>query len=57
MASLLFPEDDPNTLAPLLQLPDERPPSLQPDPRADALGQTYRDITDYMAQQHQKGGR
>jgi hypothetical protein len=55
MASLLLPDDDPNTPAPLLQLPDERPPSLQPDPRADALGQTYRDITDYMAQQHQKG--
>jgi hypothetical protein len=40
---------------PLLQPPDERPPSLQPDPRVDALGQTYQDITDYMAQQHQKG--
>jgi hypothetical protein len=43
------------TPRPLLQLPDERPPSFQPDPRADALGQTYKDITDYMAQQHQKG--
>jgi hypothetical protein len=40
---------------PLLQPPDERPPSLRPDPRADALGQTWKDITDYMAQQHQKG--
>jgi hypothetical protein len=55
MASLLLPDDDPTAPAPLLQLPDERPPSLQPDPRADALGQTYKDITDYMAQQHQKG--
>jgi hypothetical protein len=55
MASLLFPDDDPAAPTPLLQLPDERPPSLQPDPRADALGQTYKDITDYMAQQHQKG--
>jgi hypothetical protein len=55
VASLLFPDDAPAAPAPLLQLPDERPPSLRPDPRADALGQTYQDITDYMAQQHQKG--
>ena len=54
MASLLLPDDDPATPSPLLQLPDERPPSLQPDPRADALGQTYRDITDYMAQKQQE---
>ena len=54
MASLLLPDDDPNTPIPLLQLPDERPPSLQPDPRTDALGQTYKDITDYMAQKQQE---
>jgi hypothetical protein len=40
---------------PLLQLPDERPPSLQPDPRADALGQTYQAVTDYLARKHQEG--
>ena len=54
MASLLLPDDDQQSPTPLLQLPDERPPSLQPDPRADALGQTYRDITDYMAQKQQE---
>ena len=54
MASLLLPDDDPDTPAPLLQLPDERPPSLQPDPRADALGQTWKDVTDYMAQKQQE---
>ena len=54
MASLLLPDDDPATPPPLLQLPDERPPSLQPDPRADALGQTWKDITDYMAQKQQE---
>ena len=54
MASLLLPDDDPAAPAPLLQLPDERPPSLQSDPRADALGQTYRDVTDYMARKQQE---
>jgi hypothetical protein len=39
----------------LLQLPDERPPSLQPDPRADALGQTFQAIVDYEKRKHQEG--
>ena len=55
MASLLLPDDDPSAPAPLLQLPDERPPSLQPDPRVDALGQTFQAIADYMAQKQQEG--
>ena len=54
MASLLLPDDDPAAPAPLLLSSDERPPSLQPDPRADALGQTYKDIADYMAQKQQE---
>src|SRR6478736_1609920 len=41
--------------APLLQLPDERPPSLQPDPRVDALGQTFQAIVDYEKRKHQEG--
>jgi hypothetical protein len=41
--------------APLLQLPDERPPFLQPDPRADALGQTFQAIVDYEKRKHQEG--
>ena len=55
MASLLYPDDDqsqwPTTSGGLLTPPDDRPAVLQPDPRADALGQTYQDISDYMARQ------
>jgi hypothetical protein len=40
---------------PLLQPPDERPPSLQPDPRVDALGQTFQAIVDYEKRKHQEG--
>jgi hypothetical protein len=44
MASLLLPDEQ--TLQPLLPLddPDKLPPALQPDPRAEALGQLYREI-------------
>lgn len=55
MASLLFPDDE-RSVQPLLipPPPDERGP-LAPDPRADALaqatGQVYQQVSDYIAKQ------
>jgi len=46
MASLLLPDEQTQPLQPLLPLddPDKLPPALQPDPRAEALGQLYRQL-------------
>jgi hypothetical protein len=52
MASLLYPDEE-QSQAPLslLQPPDDRPPVLQPDPRADALGTVYQQVMDAMEAQ------
>ena len=55
MASLLYPDDDRSQWpTSLLPVDDGTPPVLQADPRADALGQTYRDVSDYLARQQAK---
>jgi hypothetical protein len=58
MASLLYPDEEQAQIqAPqggplsLLQPPDDRPPALQPDPRADALGTVYQQVMDAMEAQ------
>jgi hypothetical protein len=58
MASLLYPDEEQAQMqAPqggplsLLQPSDDRPPALRPDPRADALGETYRAISEAMVGQ------
>ena len=52
MASLLYPDDDRSQWpTSLLPVDDGTPPVLQADPRADALGQTYRAITEAIERQ------
>jgi hypothetical protein len=58
MASLLYPDEEQAQIqAPqggplsLLQPPDDRPPALRPDPRADALGTVYQQVMDAMEAQ------
>jgi hypothetical protein len=54
MASLLYPDEEQAQIqAPLslLQPPDDRPPVLRPDPRADALGTVYQQVMDAMEAQ------
>lgn len=46
MASLLLPDDVTQPLQPLLPVGDDRPPALQPDDRADAMAQLYRQLAD-----------
>ena len=52
MASLLYPDEDQSQWpTSLLPVDDGTPPVLQADPRADALGQTYRAITEAIERQ------
>ena len=56
MASLLDP--DPGLLSgPLLPVGDVTPDVLRPDPQADALGQMYSTISDYMTRQQAESAR
>ena len=56
MASLLDP--DPGLLSgPLLPVGDATPDVLRPDPQADALGQMYSTISDYMTRQQAESAR
>ena len=54
MATSLLEPDSSVWNTPLLLKGDETPDALRPDPQADALGQTYSAITDYMARQQQQ---
>ena len=54
MATSLLDPDSSVWNTPLLLKGDDTPDALRPDPQADALGQTYSAITDYMARQQQQ---
>ena len=54
MATSLLEPDSSVWNTPLLLKGDDTPDALRPDPQADALGQTYSAITDYMARQQQQ---
>ena len=57
MATSLLEPDSSVWNTPLLLKGDDTPDALRPDPQADALGQTYSAITDYMARQQAESAR